>query len=116
MQVFTSLLVLGIFSAIYILTDIKFYKERKAENMKSLARVTGINSLSTIQFKDNETAKNILTELQKNSPDIVYAAILDSSENIFAAYIRPGLDSSLIPVAKSAKESAYTDKTLVVSY
>ena len=116
MQVFTSLLVLGIFSAVYIITDIRFYKQRKAESMISLAHVTGINSLSTIQFQDNEAADNILAELEKNDPEILYAAILDSSGHLFASYTKPHLDSTLIPDLKSTGETIYTDKTLTVRY
>ncbi|MES1224888.1 MAG: ATP-binding protein [Bacteroidota bacterium] len=116
MQVFTSLMVLGIFSAVYIITDIRFYKQRKAESMISLARVTGINSLSTLQFDDNETANGILAELQKNVPEIVYAAIFDKQGNLFASSLRSGLDSSFIPTTKNTKDFTYTDKALLVNY
>ena len=60
MQVFTSVLVLGIVFAFFVVADIRSYKLRKAENTISLAQVVGINSLSTLQFQDNEAATHIL--------------------------------------------------------
>jgi len=115
MQVFTSLLVLGIFSAVYIITDINTYKKRKVENMKSLAHVLGLNSLSTLQFQDNEEAKKILGGLQNNVPEIFYASIVDSSGNIFASYTRPGTDALNLPVKDSNQDFVYTDHELMVS-
>ncbi|MFT3933646.1 MAG: ATP-binding protein [Chitinophagaceae bacterium] len=116
MQVFTSLMVLGVFSAIYIITDIRFYKERRAESMKSLARATGINCLPALQFQDDDNASSILAELQKNDSSIIYAALLDDQDHLFASYMANGLDTSLIPRGYNFKESEYTDKTLLVSY
>jgi signal transduction histidine kinase len=115
MQVFTSLLVLGIFSAVYIITDINTYKKRKVENMKSLAHVLGLNSLSTLQFQDNEEAKKILGGLQNNVPEIFYASIVDSSGNIFASYTRPGTDALNLPVKNYSEDFVYTDHELMVS-
>jgi signal transduction histidine kinase len=115
MQVFTSLLVLGIFSAVYIITDINTYKKRKVENMKSLAHVLGINSLSTLQFQDNEEAKKILGGLQNNVPEIFYASIVDSNGNIFASYTRPGTDALNLPIKNSNQDFVYTDHELMVS-
>ena len=60
MQVFTSLLVLSIFFAIFIISDIRIYKQRKVESVFGLAQVLGTNSISTLQFQDNEAAKKIL--------------------------------------------------------
>lgn len=94
MQVFTSLLVLSIFFGVYILTDIKDYKQRKVNNVIGLAQVIGTNSVSAIQFQDDKTANEILGELKKVSPEIVYAAILDKEGNVFANYKSRAMDSS----------------------
>ena len=83
MQVFTSLLVLSIFFAVYVLTDIRDYKERKVNSITSLAKVIGANSVSTLLFQDNEAAKQILYEVQKVSPEIIYAEILDNKGILF---------------------------------
>ena len=96
MQVFTSFVVLGVFVMVFIAADIKAYKKRKADNMLSLAQVTGINSLSTLQFQDADAANQILSELHNGAPEIIHAVILDQDEKIFARYSKPGADSFFI--------------------
>ena len=61
--------------------------------MISLAQVIGSNSISAIQFQDNEFAKGILSDLKKVSPEVINAAILDKQKNVFAKYTKPGTDS-----------------------
>ena len=93
MQVFTSVVVLGLCFAAFVITDIKDYKQRKADSMISLAQVIGSNSISAIQFQDNDAAKEILSDLQKIAPEVVNAAILDKQRNVFAVYTKPGSDT-----------------------
>ena len=115
MQVFTSLLVLSIFFAVYILTDIKDYKERKVNSIVSLAKVIGTNSVSVIQFQDNEAAKEILAELIRVSPEIVYAGILDRNGKNFASYSRTGTDSLIVsPPEMGDKKVEFEGKHLFV--
>src|SRR4051812_20396883 len=90
MLVFTSVLVLGIFFVIFIVTDIKDYKKRKVDTMISLAQVIGTNSISTLEFEDNEAARQILSELHNVAPEIVHAGIIDKSGKLFASYTKPG--------------------------
>jgi signal transduction histidine kinase len=114
MQVFTSVIVLAIFFLAYIFTDIRDYKERKAKSVNSLAHVIGMNSISAIQFQDNEAAKEILAELKDVAPEIVQADILDSNSNFFEGYVRPGggkLDTALI---KNPISPLFTDTLLYV--
>ena len=56
MQVFTSVIVLGLCFAAFVITHIRDYRERKAESMISLAQVIGSNSISAIRFQDNDAA------------------------------------------------------------
>ena len=56
MQVFTSVLVFSIFFAVYVISDIRDYKQRKVDDMNSLARVVGSNTISTLQFQDDDAA------------------------------------------------------------
>ncbi|MEP6513778.1 MAG: CHASE sensor domain-containing protein, partial [Parafilimonas sp.] len=93
MQVFTSVVVLGLCFAAFIITDITGYKERKIKNMISLANVISSNSVSAIEFLDNDEAKVILSDLKKISPEIVHANILDKRGNVFATYSKPGSDT-----------------------
>jgi len=115
-QVFTSVIVLGIFFAVYVVTDVRSYKERKADSMLSLAQVIGTNSISTLEFFDNETAKQILSGLHNVAPEITYAAITDSSGKLFASYSKTTPDSVSIPPALNEKKSVFAGHYLFVRY
>ena len=93
MQVFTSVIVLGLCFAAFVITHIRDYKERKAESMISLAQVIGSNSISAIRFQDNDAAKQILSDLRKVAPEVENAEILDKQRNVFAMYAKPGADT-----------------------
>lgn len=86
MQVFTSVIVLGLFFAVFITTDLKEYKKRKEESVSSLAHIIGANSISSLQFQDNDAATGNLADLRKIAPDISNAIITDKTGNIFASY------------------------------
>jgi signal transduction histidine kinase len=90
MQVFTAMTVLGLCFAAFVITDIRGYKDRKVASTVSFAQVIGSNSVSAIQFLDNEAAEKTLFDLQKVEPDVVNASIIDSHGNVFASYTRPG--------------------------
>ena len=90
MQVFTSIAVLGLCFAAFVITDIRGYKDRKIASTVSFAQVIGTNSISAIQFLDNDAAKQILFDLQKVESDVINASIIDSRGNIFASYTRAG--------------------------
>jgi signal transduction histidine kinase len=115
MQVFTSVLVLGIFFGAFVITDIRSYKQRKVDDMISLAKVIGTNSISTLQFQDNETAKNILSELHNVAPEILHAGIVDKRGRLFASYTKKGADSFHIPPALNGKEFVFIGRGLFVS-
>ena len=114
MQMFTSIVVLGIFFQIFIFNDINSYKKRKANTMISLAQVIGTNSASTLRFQDNQAAKDILDQLRNDVPDITRAAILDKNGKLFASYKRADTGSLIIPPILNGKEFVYTDKELFV--
>lgn len=116
MQVFTSLLVLGIFFTVYIITDLRSYKQRKVEDMISLAQVIGTNNVSTLQFQDNDAAKEILAELHKVAPEIVYASIVDNKGKIFASYLSPVVAPGFrIPISLKDKKYLFDDHYLFVT-
>lgn len=115
--VFTSVLVLGIFFTVFIITDIRSYKQRKVDSMISLAQVVASNSASTLQFQDQETASNILLGLHNGDPEIVQASILDSNGNIFAGYIKPGAGKLEDPAtALKNKQSVFSNDKLLIGY
>lgn len=88
MQVFTSLLVLCLCFSVFVITDIRGYKERKVNSTVSIAQVIGSNSLSALEFLDNEAAEKILFELQKIERDVINASILDATGREFATYTK----------------------------
>jgi signal transduction histidine kinase len=90
MQVFTSVLVLGLCFAAFVITDINGYKERKVNSTISIAQVIGSNSVSAIQFLDNETATATLYDLQKIESDVINASIIDAKGVEFATYTKNG--------------------------
>lgn len=93
MQVFTSVLVLGIFLVAFIITDIRSYKERRVKSLTSLAHVVGLNSESALFFQFQDEAREILQDLKNVLPEIVYADIVDAKGNTFASYKSPRADS-----------------------
>ncbi|MES2430264.1 MAG: ATP-binding protein [Bacteroidota bacterium] len=115
MQMFTSVLVLSIVFAVFVITDINSYKERKVKSVKSIAQVVGTNSISTLQFQDEDAAKEILSELHNVAPEIINAAILDKNGNLFASYNRPGSDTFIIPSNKNVGSSTFHDHSLLVN-
>jgi signal transduction histidine kinase len=99
-QVLTSVFVLAIFFTGFIMIDIKDYKERKVKSIQSIAKVLAANNISTIQFQDNEAAKNILAELQNVAPDISRAVITDKKGNTFAQFSKSSTDSGMYDLGK----------------
>ncbi|MEO6453783.1 MAG: ATP-binding protein [Ginsengibacter sp.] len=114
MQVFTSVMVLGLCFAAFIISDIKGYKERKTDSMISLANVIGLNSISAIDFLDNDAAKAILGDLRKISPDVVHATILDNKGNIFATYSKNGTGTYPFPRVQANKKFEFVRNHLLV--
>ena len=87
MQVLTCIIVLGLCFAAFVITDINGYKERKVNSTVSIANVISSNSVSAIQFLDNNAAYEILRKVES---DVVSATILDSKGKVFASYTRKG--------------------------
>lgn len=106
MQVFTSMIVLGLCFTAFVISHISDYKERKVKDMTGIAQIIGTNSISAIEFDDNEAAKKILGDLQKISPETLNAAILDKKGNVFAEYKRPGEGSYLFSLPSGNKNIA----------
>ena len=114
MQVFTSLLVLSIVFTVFVVTDINGYKKRKVEGMMSLAQVVGTNSVSILQFKDEDAGKLILTQLNNISPEIVHAEILDNEGKVFASFIKPGTSGFNIKGILKTEPFAFSNGQLFI--
>lgn len=115
MQVVTSFIVLSICCTFFVLTDIKSYKNRKAESIKAIAQVLGSNSVSAIQFLDTASAVEKLAQL-KVETDILNAQILDKSGTIFASYTRVGYQPQYLkpPGDIDSVEDQFHDSHLLV--
>jgi signal transduction histidine kinase len=115
MQVFTSVIVLGLCFAAFVISDIKDYKVRKVNSMTSLASVIGTNSIPTFQFNDNDYAKQILDDLQQVSPEVLNACILDKQKNVFAKYTKPGTNTFHFTLpATGTKQFEFTSRNLFI--
>ena len=115
MLVFISVTVLGIFFLVFIVTDIRAYKLRKADNMINLAQLIGTNNISTLEFRDNEAANEILLESGNVSPEIVNAVILDEKGRLFASYTKPGYDTFDMSFMWMEKKSQFSNRHLIVN-
>jgi signal transduction histidine kinase len=114
MQVFTSVVVIGIVFGVFIFTDIRSYKQRKVNSVLSLTQVIGTNTVSTIRFQDQDAARDILQELQNVSPEIVNAAILDNDGKIFAAYSRNPSTHFSSPPDMHGEKAIFEGRSLMV--
>lgn len=113
MQVFTSVFVLGLCFAAFVINDIRGYKERKINSTISFAQVIGTNSVSALQFMDNEAAGMVLSDLQKVEADVINAAILDENGKVFAQFKQKGHPSYRF-TAPAEDQHIMTDKFLYV--
>ncbi len=82
----TSGIALLFASGTLLYKDIITSKKTIRDDLASLARVIGMNSVGAIVFNDQQTAENNLTALH-TLPYIVLACIYDQNGKIFAKYI-----------------------------
>ncbi|MDB5013654.1 MAG: Signal transduction histidine kinase [Daejeonella sp.] len=117
MQVFTSVLVLGLCFTAFVVSDIRGYKERKVNSTISIARVIGSNSISSLKFLDDAIIKDILENLQNVERDVINATIVDATGNQFASYTKPGFKPQKIQKSLNALQSRseFSDNYLFVS-
>ena len=113
-QIVTSVLVLGIFASVFILTQINAFKSRKANDVYSVAGVIAQNSIAPLQFQDNDAALKMLTELQTVDPDIAFSVILDGRHYVFAAARRDDADTAAFRLYRNSLGSFFTDNSLIV--
>lgn len=112
MQVFTSAFVLGLTITAFVLIDIQGFKDRKVIMSRAIAQVVASNSVSALEFLDNDAAKKTLSELRVES-DILNASILDKKGIVFASYTKPGSTEFRFAIpGKGQKNFLFTDKFL----
>lgn len=92
MQMFTTCLVLFIFSAFLIWQGSGMFYKSILQQHRSQAQLVGLNSVSAIEFLDETAARESLSSLAFDSY-VVNAWITDSENKIFADYADPGFES-----------------------
>ncbi|HVU94002.1 MAG TPA: ATP-binding protein [Puia sp.] len=115
MQVFTSMLVLGIVFWTFVATEFRAYKTRRAESITSLAQVIAANSVSMLQFQDNDAAEKMLGELESVAPDIAVATILDKKGNAFARKMQGDTSRAQLEVSFPIRSNGESLGTIVLS-
>jgi signal transduction histidine kinase len=88
-QVLTALIALLICCLIFVVNDIKIFKESSINNKYSIAEILGINSIAPLVFKDQDALDKILKSLRSN-PSILNAEITDKAGQKFAVYNKDG--------------------------
>ncbi len=116
MQVFTSVLVLIIVFAAFVITDVKSFKQRKVDSIMSIAQVIGTNSISVLQFQDQAAGMEMLTQLHNVSPEITEAAILNNDGQVFARYSPPDTQTLEVPVGMKDSAYLFSNNQLLVTY
>lgn len=96
-QVFITLMALILYSLFQIFNYSQTYRNSLKTKISSLAELIASNSISAIQFNDNDTGQNILSTLEAED-DIVNAWIYDSYGQIFASYSRQGFENYSFPL------------------
>lgn len=114
LQVLTSLLVLGIFASVFIFTQIRAFKTRKANDVYGIAGVIAQNSLAPLQFQDVDAARKMLAELRTVTPDIRYSAILSPDHSVFAEVGRSDADQEALRLYRNRVGTFFTPNSLIV--
>lgn len=100
----TSAVALLFASVTLMYRNIQTSRKMIHDDLSSLARVIGTNSIGAIVFYDQQTAENNLAALHAK-PYVVLACIYDQNKNIFATYIHEDKKDRL--VVPPIRESGY---------
>ncbi|MCK4640787.1 MAG: response regulator [Candidatus Marinimicrobia bacterium] len=95
-QLFTAFIVLLFYGIFIIFNDLCVSRNSVISQLTSTAKLIGANSISALNFLDNEAAEEILSSLALEE-NIVNASIYDSDGNIFAKYAKTGYAEFAFP-------------------
>jgi len=95
-QLFIALFALILYSIFQIFNYSQTYKNSLKTRITSISELIASNSISALQFLDNETGSKILSTL-KAEDDIVNAWIYDKNGQIFAKYSKQGFEDYSFP-------------------
>ena len=95
-QLLTAFIVLIFYGIFLVFNDLRVFRKSVVDQLTSMAEIIGANSISALNFLDNEAAGNILASLALEE-DIVNAWIHDADGNLFAKYSRVGYSNFSFP-------------------
>jgi PAS domain S-box-containing protein len=101
-QLLTAFIVLLFFGIFVVLYVQHLFRSSVISQLTSMAQLIGDNSISALNFLDNEVAEETLSSLATED-DIVNAWIYDADEDLFAKYSKAGYANFSFP--KIEKES-----------
>jgi len=99
-QVFTCAIILGLCCFAFVLIGIKSYKESQLNSLSNIVNVLASNSISSLEFDDNEAATELLKGLNVDE-SVLSAEILTKKGDFFAGYTKTKADTT-----QFAKKSA----------
>jgi PAS domain S-box-containing protein len=89
------------------------FKQLRVEDLNALANILGTNSTAPLEFKDPNSARDILQALAAK-PHILAAVIYDHDGKPFAIYHRQSVHDPFVPLAVENEESRFThDRVLI---
>ena len=89
------------------------FKELRLEDLNALAGILGTNSTAPLEFKDPNSARDILQALAAK-PHILAAVIYDNDGKPFAVYHRAGLKGRYSPPSVESESSRFTSDRVLV--
>ncbi len=95
-QLFTAFIVLLFYGIFLVINDHLIFRESFTKQITSMAQLIGANSISALEFLDNDTAEEILASLAAEE-DIVNAWIYDAGGGLFAKYSKSGYAEFTFP-------------------
>lgn len=102
----------------FLAYDFYSYRANLIQNLFAAAQIAGTNSITALMFDDPQAAETTLSGL-RNSPDVLSAAIVDQSGNVFAEYRRPDVKQELAPLSMNpnvAREQWTRGSQVLVAY
>jgi len=96
MQLLTTFIVLLFYGMLLFFNDLHVLRKSVINRLTSMAQLIGANSISALNFLDEEAAEQILSSL-KAEEDVVNAWIYDADGNLFARYSKQGYSDFTFP-------------------
>ncbi len=112
-QVFTCSIILGLCCISFVIIGIKGYKESQQNSLTNMVNVLASNSISSLEFQDNDAAKELLNGL-KIDQGVQHADILDAAGVVFASYIKADGDPFKFPKKAIKNVSLFSGREIFI--